>query len=62
MKNNNVMYLAVLRVEYEGIYESDMKLCKTKPEAEKHIVYLKKKYGAIQWPEEFDIIELPIHD
>jgi hypothetical protein len=40
------VYLAFMRIDYEGIYEDSMKLFKSKTEAGKHICALRKKHGS----------------
>ena len=39
------VYLAFMRIDYEGIFEESMKLFKSKTEAGKYICTLRKKYG-----------------
>lgn len=48
LQNNtaNVMYLAFMRLDYEGIFEDTLKLFKSKTEADKYIKYLEEKHGS----------------
>tara|TARA_B110000503_G_scaffold95807_1_gene144188 strand:+ start:1464 stop:1631 length:168 start_codon:yes stop_codon:yes gene_type:complete len=39
------LYLAFMRIDYEGIYEDNMKLFKSKTEAGKYICALRKEHG-----------------
>tara|TARA_B110000259_G_C13816700_1_gene322978 strand:- start:55 stop:222 length:168 start_codon:yes stop_codon:yes gene_type:complete len=39
------VYLAFMRIDYEGIYEDDMRMFKDKVHAEKYISELKEKNG-----------------
>ena len=50
------VYLAFLRIDYGGIFESSMKLFKTQSSADKYILELKKKNGNDGVT--YDIVEL----
>ena len=39
------VYLAFMRIDYEGIYEDNMLMFKSKTDAEKHIDTLREKHG-----------------
>lgn len=52
-------YLAFMRIDYEGIFESSMKLFKSKTEAGKYICSLRKKHGSGSVT--YDIKELHCH-
>lgn len=43
---NNIFYLAFMSLDYEGIFESSIRLFKNKPAAEKYICDLKKLHGS----------------
>ena len=51
-------YLAFMRIGYEGIFESSMKLFKSKIEAGKYIYELRNKLG--NGSATYEIIELPL--
>ena len=53
------VYLAFMRIDYEGIYESSMKLFKKKKDAEKHLVELKELHGT--WSQTYEVVELHCH-
>jgi hypothetical protein len=52
-------YLAFMRIDYEGIFESSMKLFKSKTEAGKYICELRKKHGS--GSVSYDIVDLHCH-
>jgi hypothetical protein len=39
------VYLAFMRIDYEGIFEASMKLFKNKTDAEKYLDTLREKHG-----------------
>lgn len=49
-------YLAFMRIDYEGIYESSMKLFKNKKDAEKHLDELKQLHGT--WSNTYEVVEM----
>jgi len=53
------VYLAFMRINYEGIYESSMKLFKNRKDAEKHLDELKKLHGT--WSQTYEVVELHCH-
>jgi hypothetical protein len=56
---SGITYLAFMRIDYEGIFESSMKLFKNKTEADKYICSLRKKHGNGSFT--YDIKELYCH-
>ena len=52
------VYLAFMRVAYEGIYEDSMKLFKSKTEAGKHICALRKAHGTFTMTYEIEEMEV----
>jgi hypothetical protein len=52
-------YLAFMRIDYEGIYESSMKLFSNKKDAEKYLQELKEKHGT--WSQTYEVVELHCH-
>ena len=52
-------YLAFMRIDYGGIFESSMKLFKSKTEAGKYICELRKKNGS--GSVSYDIVDLHCH-
>ena len=53
------VYLAFMRIDYEGINESSMKLFKKKKDAKKHLVELKELHGT--WSQTYEVVELHCH-
>ena len=49
-------YLAFMRMDYEGIFESSMKLFKSKTKADRYICELRKKHGS--GSVSYDIVDL----
>ena len=52
------VYLALMRVDYEGIHEDSMKLFKSKTEAEKYIDTLREKHGSYTLTYEVEEMEV----
>jgi hypothetical protein len=53
------VYLAFMRIDYEGIYESSMKLFKKKKDAEKYLAELKELRGTRS--QTYDVVKLHCH-
>jgi hypothetical protein len=52
-------YLAFMRIDYEGIYESSMNLFNNKKDAEKHLDELKELHGT--WSNTYEVVEMHCH-
>jgi hypothetical protein len=53
---SGIAYLAFMRIDYEGIYESSMNLFNNKKDAEKHLDELKELHGT--WSNTYEVVEM----